>query len=171
MHQQMPTFLQEFFISDIVSGNGRLLLLEARDGKQLQNRYSRWKWPRQPRPPKSHWKLWDIAIREIWIQSETRVLRFPLGNWLAQSHQIHKFVFDAEQSSIFETHTNGTISKYVRVQGRTRHSNFYMYHDTINSLPNHAVPTTVQKPSQRIIYGEMHMEEIRHFQINATTTW
>ena len=155
-------YLQVFFLSDIVSGNGQLLLFKAQNGKKLLDRYSQWKWPRQPRPPKSHWKLWDLALKEVWIRSETRLLRRPLGNWSALSHQRHKFLYNLENSTILETHTNGTILEYNRVQGRTRQSNFYVFRNRLPSMPSECVPVTVSKPSQRIIYGEIQIENIRN---------
>ena len=72
-------FLNVFFLSDIVSGNGRQLLGEARTGQKLHQSQSKWIWPRQTRPPPSDWKLWKVAINEIWIGNETHVLAQPLG--------------------------------------------------------------------------------------------
>ena len=67
-------YMKVFFLSDIVSGNGKLILQEAYDGRELSDRTSRWQWLRQPRPPKKHWLLWDIALREVWARTETRCL-------------------------------------------------------------------------------------------------
>lgn len=164
-------YLQVFFLSDIVSGNGKMLLLEAYNGKQLPDWSSKWKWPRQSHPPKSHWKLWDIAVKEVFIKSETRVLRRPLGNWTASSHQRHKFVYNVYDSTILETHTNGTISEYTKVQGHTRQSNFYMHALHIHSMPCEFVPVTVSKPFQRIIYGKPHIEDIRNVNDTNDGTW
>ena len=38
-------YLQVFYLSDIVSGNGRTVLQEALDGQVLRHRHSQWKWP------------------------------------------------------------------------------------------------------------------------------
>ena len=106
------------FLSDIVSGNGKLLLQSICDGKLIQDRKSKWQWPRQPRPPKAHWQLWDIILKEVWAKSETRCLSTPLGDWLNTTHQQYKFLYSAYENAIFESFTNGNITKYQHTPTR-----------------------------------------------------
>lgn len=62
-------YLRVFFFSDIVSGCGTCVLPDVYDGQVSDQWRSRWKWPRQPRPPPRDWRLWHIVIREVWCRS------------------------------------------------------------------------------------------------------
>ena len=120
-------FLQVFYLSDIVTCNGEKILPEALNGKFLLHPQSRWKWPRQPRPPKKDWKMWTLAINEAWILSETQFLHYPLGDWINDTHQIHKFVYCLDTSAIFETFTNGDIHEYRKVEHKTQNARNYVF--------------------------------------------
>ena len=74
-------YLRVFFLSDIVSGNGQYIIPDIVRGEKFEQLKSRWQWPRKPKPPKSSWNLWDIAITEVWAKSESLRLRHLLGNW------------------------------------------------------------------------------------------
>ena len=112
-------YMKVFFLSDITSGNGTMILQEAYDGRELKNCTSRWQWPRQPRPPKKHWLLWEIALKEVWDCTETRRISRKLGNWLDPSHQNHKFVYNVSDNTIIEPFTNGRLMLYKNVPERT----------------------------------------------------
>ena len=164
-------YLQVYFLSDIVSGNGRLILREAFDGVKLIHRVSRWQWPQQTRPPKSDWSLWKMAIQEVWACSETRLIHQPLGHSLHSSHQAHKFVFSSIHQCIYETFTNGQIQYFHKGVGRTRNSKFYMLHGPISKLPASVIPTTVHKQSQNIVYGETDINHIRAASDTLPNAW
>ena len=153
-------YLQVFYLSDIVSGNGRKLLHEAHEGQILTQRQSKWQWPWQTRPPNSDWKLWRIAITDVWINSETDLLTQPLGKWIGSSHQIFKFVYDVHDDAVIETFTNGTLHRYTKFQGVTRNSQLYFFDKQIFSIPSNVVPIQVHKPSNTTIYGESHLQEV-----------
>ena len=164
-------YLKVFFFSDLVSGNGTTILLEAWEGRQLHHRHSRWQWPRQTRPPPSNWVLWQMAIREIWASSETRLLKYPLGNWVHESHQVHKFVYAKESNTVYETFTNGSISAYPMLQGRTRFSKFFQYDKEVDCLPPDYVPITIHKQSKHILYGESEIERITSAITKGSLPW
>ena len=105
-------YLNVFYLSDIVTGNGFFILHEALNGQSLTQHTSRWKWPRKSSPGTKDWRIWNIAIIDVWIQSETNRLRELLGDWIYPSHQVYKFVYSTEEDSIFEIFTNGAIHKY-----------------------------------------------------------
>ena len=73
-------YLRVFYLSDICSGNGRGVMHNYKIGYRSDQRISKWKWPRQQRPSTKDWKLWNIALIEVWIKSETYSLPTPLGN-------------------------------------------------------------------------------------------
>ena len=164
-------YMKVFFLSDIVSGNGKLILQEVYEGREIKDRTSRWQWPRQSRPRKKHWLLWDIALKELWARTETRCLLQCLGNWIHESHQDYKFVYDLNDNTIIESFTNGRKIVYRNTPVRTRQSNFYTAGDPIQHIPSTCIPISVHKPSANIIYGEPDMQSINKITETTTSSW
>ena len=164
-------YLHIFFLSDIVSGNGREVLQEILDNKPLLQRTSQWQWPRQPRPPPKDWDLFNTALHEIWIESETKFLKHPIGQWQHKSHQLYKFVYNNNEDNIFETFTNGSIRRYDRIPGVTRTSSKYKFATQVNQLPQHYMPISVIKLNNDNIVGEAHMDVVTSLQETTITTW
>lgn len=70
-------YLRAFFLSDLCSGNGRGIMDNYKSGLRSPHRTSIWIWSRQQRPSPKDWKLWNIAIAEVWTCSETHLLSTP----------------------------------------------------------------------------------------------
>ena len=98
-----------------------------------------------------------MAIHEVWTASEISMLSHPLGTWLADSHQVYKFVYDVEGDSIIESFTNGSFHAYKRMTHRTRYSQCYSFSDSISSLPPKVLPVQVIRRTQNYLYGEAHL--------------
>ena len=59
-------YLQVFYLSDIVSGDGTKIMHHFANGYRTPARNSIWKWTRQSRPNESSWNLWKMAITNVW---------------------------------------------------------------------------------------------------------
>ena len=164
-------YMQIFFLSDIVFGNGRVVLQEILDEQMISQRKSQWKWPRQTRPPPRDWNLFHIALHEVWIHSETQQLERPLGTWLHKSHQIYEFVYHSDTDSIYETFTNGSIRHYTRSPGVTRLSSKYRFDTTVTSLPSTFLPVNVITIDDDNIIGEPYMSEVGTKQESPISSW
>lgn len=114
-------YLKVFFMSDIVSDNGSHIIPEIYCGERFSQWTSRWKWPRQPRPPNSSWKLWEIAITEVWAKSETLRLTTPLGDWLHKTHMKHTYKIDTANNILCEYRDRSKI-KYIHDADRSTRS-------------------------------------------------
>ena len=134
-------------------------------------RTSQWQWLRQTRPPPRDWKLFHIALHEVWIQSETKQLSRPLGLWLHKSHQIHKFMYDKDSDAIYETFTNGSIRCYKKIPGVTRLSSNYRFQADVTSLPSTFLPINVIKIDDDNITGEPYMSEVDTKQVLQISSW
>ena len=115
--------------------------------------------------------MWTLAINEAWILSETQFLHYPLGDWINDTHQIHKFVYCLDTSAIFETFTNGDIHEYRKVEHKTQNARNYVFYDKVPSLPSEFVPITVYKSNNTILTGEPRIEEVFNINPVPTSTW
>ena len=106
-------YLRVFFLSDIVSGNGLYIIPEIVRGERFPQWQSMWKWPRQSRPPPSSWRLWNIAISEVWAKSESLRLQNPLGNWIHKTHMRFQYKIDSTNNILYENN-HGVKTKYVQ---------------------------------------------------------
>lgn len=149
----------------------RTILPEVMEGKLISTRKSVWKWSRQPRPPASDWKLWVLAIHEAWILSETTTLRYPLGNWINKSHQLHKFVYDGRDKTVYETSTNGTIRKYQKKESTTRHSQIYSYYSNDCSIPDEFILISIVKRTDDVTIGEIGINDVITEYDNEKRDW
>lgn len=91
--------LQVFWLSDIITCDGAAVRHDAFNGEKSDQWISRWHWPRQPRPPRRDWRLWEIAIRDVWARSETLELQTPLTDWISDTHL--KFTFRMSQDGLY----------------------------------------------------------------------
>ena len=86
--------------------------------------------------------MWTLVINEAWLLSLTQFLRYPLGDWIDDTHQIHKFVYCLDTSAIFETFTNGDIHEYRKVE----HKNEMLETMFFMTRFRHSLRTLFQKP-------------------------
>ena len=151
-------YLRVFFFSDIVSGNGLYIIPEIVRGERFTQWVSRWKWPRQPRPPSRAWRLWNIAITEVWAQSESLRLTTPLGNWVHKSHMMHRYKIDGTKIIFYENH-NGVKTKYVHDNNRRARIGLSFHNDRFTDSPvTNLIPTIVHIENNRLICErDMHI--------------
>lgn len=119
-------------------------------------------WPRQTKPPPSDWRLWSIAIHEVWILSETNRLLTPLGHWLHATHQTYKFMYNSQQDRIFERMTNGSIQQYNRIPSTTRYAQHYEIAKKVTTIPLHSIPIHTTLHSEFVIDGELQINTIEN---------
>jgi len=90
-------FLQVYYLSDIVSANGKRILEEYKEGQRITDRYSRLSWPSRPRLPPSAWLLWKTALLHL---ESSGILKQPLGRWMAVPHQCWTYWVDTQTNTI-----------------------------------------------------------------------
>jgi hypothetical protein len=96
-------FLQVLSLSDIVSADGRLLIVPTLSGNKLTDRRSTLKWPDQQKPPPTEWSLWTSALNTL---HRNGILIKPLTTWLSVPHQSWFWFMDPSSSILFHNVTN-----------------------------------------------------------------
>jgi hypothetical protein len=77
-------YLQVLSLTDIVTADGKQIIIPALNGNKLTDRKSTLNWPIQQRPTKSAWKLWASALQHLHTNG---TLHEPLTDWLSSPHQ------------------------------------------------------------------------------------
>ena len=72
-------FLQVINLSEIVNAEGTELLIGSINGNKRPS-LNKLNWPAQQSPPRSEWKLWQLAISKAFASSDL-ILIEPMGNW------------------------------------------------------------------------------------------
>ena len=153
-------YLQVFYLSDICSGNGRGVMNNYMDGLFSPIRKSTWIWPRQQQPTSKDWKLWRIAIHEVWAHSESHILQNPMGNWTRIPHQTFRFYYDNKIISVIEKKENGSFDVYKKTEGRTRNCAIFTYQYSIFRQKHRWIPISAEHIDYNSIIAEPMMEHI-----------
>jgi hypothetical protein len=78
---QCRLFLKAWFISDIATGDRRLITEEAWTGQHVNTSSKAQSWPYHPKPSRATWLTWQKWISKAFL-SRGRRFRQPLGKWL-----------------------------------------------------------------------------------------
>ena len=163
-------YLQVFFLSDIVSGNGQYIIPELVRGERFHQWNSKWQWPRQPRPPKSSWSLWDIAITEVWAKSESTQLQIPLGNWIHSTHMRYQYKIDHNKRILYENN-QGMKRKYEYDENRSSRLGLAFTKARLSTTSVSAlIPTIVRHNDQHLIC-EKDIDQISKITTGINRTW
>ena len=76
-------YLQVLTISEITTGDGLSLLTSSLRGERLCSPLRNWSWPKQPRPSKSEWRVWNRLLQSTICRFAPNQLVTPLGKWTA----------------------------------------------------------------------------------------
>ena len=106
-------YLKVTRISDIATNDGNYIQTAFIQGTQI-NTIPHHDWPRQQKPSKKAWKLWNFHLRKSFYSGSK--LSHPLGIWLKTSN-IYDTVYIPEINQIQKTTARGTFTAQVR---RTR---------------------------------------------------
>jgi hypothetical protein len=74
-------YLQVYWLSEICTGDGITVTEDAWRGKRFDLTHKLLHWPRQNKPSKSDWIIWQVFIKKAFIVRGLR-LKHTLGNWL-----------------------------------------------------------------------------------------
>ena len=118
-------YLQVFYLSDIVSGDGTKIMHHFANGYRTPARNSIWKWPRQSRPNESSWNLWKMAITNVWKKIHGHSYLLCLGDWLTESHQSFEYFFDPKHNVVLTKTSADSYSIYRLSHQRTRNVAIY----------------------------------------------
>jgi hypothetical protein len=139
-------YLQVSRVSDISSANGRFLRRDALLGKAQTFFQSVTKWPRQGRPTREWWSLWNRALKQAFSRTgSSSDLRVPLGAWHSDFQQCKwDILFSAQsgKSEVFQRRPDGEYDVYTDSVA-TRGNHYYVSNTicgSINKLPIDAVP-------------------------------
>ena len=132
-------YLQCLTLSDITNGAGGHINPHAYDGKDPGNRNSRFKWPHQPKPAKSWWTQWKLAIDTVW--SNFMALPTALGTWTDQPHKKWVWYQDGATDSLYKQE-NSTIQRHEALHHLQRRTRAYYspFGEMVDRLPLSACP-------------------------------
>ena len=124
MINQCRVALQVTFLSDIVSVDGRRVLLAYHSGKGHEEvgRRTRLNWPPIGQLPRRHWALWREFL-DGWIGTSLR-LETPLGDWYSETEVLTSISFFLYQRRLIFI-TSDTQQEFLPFdhRSRTRFSN------------------------------------------------
>ena len=133
---QCRLYLQVLTLADIANGEGTRIEQTLYDGILSPHRKSKHKWPRQVRPPRRAWKIWQQAIDTIWTNHG--VITPALRNWTSAPQQHWRWHFDRISNTLYEC-TNDTVTEYEPLDHLTRRDRYYF---SPFGRPGHQVPPT-----------------------------
>jgi hypothetical protein len=93
-------YLRVYFLSEICTGDGLNILQEAWYGKPLENANKNTSWPRQKRPGRKSWCIWQQFLKKAFLYRGLR-LRIPLGNWFPIENG-WEWYFSPSQNCLFQ---------------------------------------------------------------------
>ena len=135
-------WLRVFYLSDIVTGDGRYIQLSVWNGDAPLSPQSNLGWPiKSCRPSASHWSIWRRSLQLLCTQ-QPRALRQPLGPWTYPASSTQEWFHDVDSDRIYRRSTGITV--YGRIPHRRLRRTCYQPTDIVaNCIPPSAVRTTV----------------------------
>ena len=164
-------YLRVFFLSDIVSYDGTTIRQDAYDGWRSDQWISRWKWPRQVRPPNRDWRMWHIAICDVWARSETLELQQPLSGWIHDTHLRFKFRSSNDGKCIREKVSKTLFRYYEKMPHATRHTSHYSAIDDTPPDTSYAIPAWATIVNDTGIKIACNSDPIVPYIRSIPTTW
>lgn len=164
-------YLRVFFLSDIVSGDGTTILQDAYDGVRSTQWISRWRWPRQSRPPPRDWNLWRIAIRDVWARSETMKIQTPLLAWHHDTHLKFTFRSTVDGAYVRERLPKNKFNYYEKMSYSTRQGHYYSLMDSAPSSDLFPVPVWIVRVNEsgiRLVHSTPRDDIMK---TSPPTTW
>ena len=153
-------YLQVLYLSDIASGDGRLIMHHYVMGMPTSTRVSQRKWPRHWYPYPTTWNLWKNAIENIWKTHHNDRFHLGLRNWINKSHQKFQYNYDPKHDIIIQTLDNNHLISYMRTSQRTRQSTTFTKSDRLKSSRQCWIPIIAEKISNTDIIVETHIESV-----------
>jgi hypothetical protein len=157
-------YLQVTTLSDIVHTNGHQISEEAFKGQKLSNRYSRWKWPRQPVVMMKQRNLWKAAL-EAAFTSFGMVLKQPLGEWTGPPTQVWRNFYNLGTNRVVTSMTGSMIQfTEYKVTLQTQHhadttpfvtASMYVSLEDVNW--NIMIPANVMRTQTQNVIATFHL--------------
>ena len=155
--------LQVARLSDIVSGNGKLLLKNILLGNREERHHvSQARWPRQGRPVHKSWLLWKRVIQKVFsTNGSCNTLRDPLGDWLSSTNPSEWAAVASlsPQPKVYIRQEDGSYTLHCRdTDSRSTRKLFVSTQSlqSVDSVPADAVPVTLRqvpgKPRQEVYF-------------------
>jgi hypothetical protein len=91
-------------ISDITTGDGRIIHIESWNGQTTDLAGVEYEWPVQGRPNNTAWDLWRSAIQQCYLtlHQEQQQLRQPLGKWITDTPTKRQWFFSPFQERVYQ---------------------------------------------------------------------
>jgi hypothetical protein len=108
-------FLKVFWVSEIVTGDGRFINWYATKGEANPFPFNTWKWPREIQPTRADWNIWQWGLNKLGQHTREGKIRLhqPLGTWLETSSCV--WFYDPTCQRIYNRITKEI---YVHKRGR-----------------------------------------------------
>ena len=158
---QCRIFLQVMFLSDMISGDGRVILDCFLAGTHPIDRQSQWKWPKQNNPSTIAWNQWRRALSIVLNISSTNKRCNPrLGKWFPNRHMnmIWKFSYDSTTNLAYTR--VGTVWHNYKCLELTRSRGVFELQSTSFSPTMNAQRLSVYDKLGNIIYSSGVSESI-----------
>ena len=140
---QCRIYLNVMYLSDMVSGDGKMIEECFIQGCLPVDRTSQWKWPFQNKPSVHAWTQWRRALALIWkVDASNRSCNPKLGKWRPQKYLNMQWLFSFDISSqlVYRKHKHQWLNYKLVSEGR----NVSVF-ELITT--NHSPPTTAQRIS------------------------
>lgn len=146
MLNQCRIYIRVIFLSDIICADGKLIILQCKNGSRVVDRTSTLNWPLQATPSRSVWILWKQALGHF--EHKAKLIQ-PLTSWLAPSHQCWTWFTSPSMRYLYKYQTGNRWLRYfpsIRRSARTRLQNA-TYNRTQaprqTEIPSAPIPVTV----------------------------
>jgi hypothetical protein len=108
-------YLKVCLVSDITTADGRYISWYAAQGLEDSTQPSKWKWPKQGRPPRHAWEMWQKGIHLLGSQDRSGRIQLhqKLGKWKLEDDT--GWLLDATSDRLLNQKT-GQI--YIKKTGR-----------------------------------------------------
>ena len=136
-------------VSDITTGYGLRIHPHAWNGHRYDDSGSEFEWPKQGKPSRKCWQLWQSALRSclLTIQTPQQILRRPLGSWLTEAPATWHWYYSPSQQRVYYKHQDrpGHDVYSLTPTIRQLRSPKYIKTTSCTTLPHDAERTTVSE--------------------------
>jgi hypothetical protein len=134
-------------LADITTGDGKHLTQDCKEENFTSTCHQSIKWPKAGQPDRTCWRLWTEAIENCFLRADDRHERLsrPLGEW-TQLPPDWKWYYSVEDNKMYRHELPGSWTEWHRNQGHgpARHQGFRCTTTVLQTLPDHALPTTAK---------------------------
>ena len=116
-------FLETLTVTDTTTGCGGGIDTDSYNGNRSGHRKSKFRWPRQRKPPASSWRLWKLAVDTVWSNFATH--DESLGTWISDPQKAWSWYLDLATHALYQVIDGDGIMKYDELPHLQRRTRYY----------------------------------------------